>query len=132
MVYGKKSSIKMVKSFKDLEVWKKSVQLVKRIYALTSEFPKQEVYILVNQMCRAVISIPSNIAEGKSRQSKKEYVQFLYVALGSLSELETQVIISRDLGYINKKIEASVSEEINHIERMLRSLIASLNKNRIP
>ncbi len=87
----------MIKSYRDLEVWKKSIDLVKDIYAFTQKFPKEEVYGLVSQMRRSAISISSNIAEGKTRQHVNEYVQFLYVALGSCAELETQVIIAGKL-----------------------------------
>jgi len=81
----------MIKSYKDLEIWKKSVELVKDIYIITKDFPKSETYALVDQIRRASLSIPSNIAEGHSRQHKREFKQFLFVALGSLAELETQL-----------------------------------------
>lgn len=86
-----------MKSHKDLEVWKRSVELVKTIYEITKSFPKEELYGLTNQMRRSAISIPSNIAEGAARNHNKEFIQFLYITLGSIAELETQIIISKKL-----------------------------------
>lgn len=116
----------MIKSYRDLEVWKKSIQLVKQIYISTKNFPKEETYGLTNQMRRAAVSIASNIAEGKSRQTKNEYIQFLYIALGSASELDTQLVISKELDYINGQTENDLAENIDHISRMTRNLIKSL------
>lgn len=93
---------KGVKTHKDLDVWKEAVMLVKKIYELTSVFPKEEIYGLTSQIRRAVVSIPSNIAEGAARNSTKEFIQFLYIALGSCAELDTQLIIAKELGYINE------------------------------
>ncbi|MFA5145959.1 MAG: four helix bundle protein [Candidatus Omnitrophota bacterium] len=115
-----------IKSFRDLDVWQKSIQLVKRIYITTQKYPKEETYGLINQMRRAAVSIPSNIAEGKSRQSKNEYIQFIYISLGSASELETQITISKELEYIGKDTEKELLEEIDHTSRMLRNLIKGL------
>jgi four helix bundle protein len=101
----------MIKIYKDLEIWKKSVELVKDIYIITKDFPKSETYTLVDQIRRASLSIPSNIAEGYSRQNKREFKQFLFVALGSLAELETQLIIAEKLGYLdNQKLNKFLSE----------------------
>ena len=91
---------KEIKNHKDLEVWKKSMDLVSNIYKITESFPNKELYGLTNQIRRAAVSIPSNIAEGAARNSKKEFIQFLYIALGSLSELETQIIIANRLEYL--------------------------------
>jgi len=85
----------MINSYKDLDVWKKSIELVKKVYFTTKGFPKEEIYGLVNQMRRCAVSIPSNIAEGKTRQHINEYIQFLYISLGSCAELESQVIIAK-------------------------------------
>lgn len=90
------------KSFKDLIVWQKAYKLVLEIYKMTKNFPNHELYGLTQQMRRAAISLPSNIAEGYGRQYKAEYKQFLSIAYSSLSELETQYLLSIDLGYINK------------------------------
>ena len=92
-----------MKSHKDLEVYKKALSFVTEIYRVTQGFPKEEMYGLTNQIRRASISIPSNIAEGASRQTKKEYSQFLYIALGSNSEVETQLTIAKNLDYIQEK-----------------------------
>ena len=90
-----------MKTHKDLEVWKRAVELVTQVYQLTQAFPKDEVYGLTSQLRRSAVSIPSNIAEGAARQFNKEYIQFLYVALGSLMELETQMIIAKNLNFIS-------------------------------
>lgn len=124
----------MIRSFRDLDVWNKAIQVVKKIYLITKSFPKEEIYGLSAQMRRAAVSIASNISEGKTRQSKNEYIQFLYIALGSTSELETQVIISKELAYIDGKSEQSLLEHLDHVARMLRNLIKGLQKteNRKP
>lgn len=116
----------MISSYKDLDVWKKSIDLSKKIYLLTKDFPKEEIYGLVSQMRRCGVSIPSNIAEGKMRQHTNEYIQFLYVSLGSCAELETQIVISGELGYINHNTDVELLEELDHIGRMIRNLIKSL------
>lgn len=89
-----------MKDYKELEVWKKGILLVLEIYEAAKAFPKEEIYALTDQIKRAAVSIPSNIAEGASRNTKKEFIQFLYIALASASELETQMIIAEKLGYI--------------------------------
>jgi len=96
---------------KDLDIWKLGIELVEEVYKATVEFPKEEIYGLTNQMRRASVSIPSNISEGVARSSKKEYIKFLYVALGSLAELETQTIISEKLGYLKKHLLMDLIEK---------------------
>jgi four helix bundle protein len=86
---------------KDLEIWKKGIDFVTSVYKITKDFPKEERYGLIAQMRRAAISYPSNIAEGVARNSNQEYIRYVYIALGSLSELETQFTIANNLGYIN-------------------------------
>ena len=115
-----------MKTHKDLDVWKRSMDLVTAIYRTTRDFPKEEVYGLTNQMRRSVVSIPSNIAEGASRNSKKEFIQFLYIALGSVSELETQILIAQNLAYLQKS-EVFLNN-IEAIKKMLNGLIHSLKK----
>lgn len=105
----------------DLDVWKKSMNLVEKIYKLSSQFPKDEMYGLTSQMRRASVSIPSNIAEGSSRNGNKEFMQFLYIALGSVSEVETQLMIAKRLNYI-QNIEDELAE-ITGIKKMLNGLI---------
>ena len=85
---------------KDLDIWKLGIELVEEVYKITAKFPKEEIYGLTNQMRRASVSISSNISEGAARGSKKEFIKFLYIALGSLAELETQIVISEKLGYL--------------------------------
>ena len=87
-----------IKNFQDLRIWQKGIEVVKEIYILTKKFPKEELYGLTSQMRRSAVSIPSNIAEGFRRYHNKEYKQFLYIAMGSCAELETQIIISYELG----------------------------------
>jgi four helix bundle protein len=108
---------------KDLDVWKLGIELVKEVYILTRELPQNEQFGLVAQMRRCAVSIPSNIAEGAARNSKKEYLQFLYIALGSMSELETQLIISKELNFIDdskvlKKLETLRRKMLNFIKYM--------------
>ncbi|MBN2119578.1 MAG: four helix bundle protein [Candidatus Omnitrophica bacterium] len=112
--------------FKDLIVWQKGIELVKNIYEITKSFPKEELYGLSSQMRRCVISIPSNIAEGVRRRHRKEYKQFIHISLGSSGELETQIIIAKELGYIDEAQKSNLSELIDHICRMLVSLSKKL------
>ena len=99
---------------KDLDIWKLGIELVEKIYKITNSFPESEKFGLISQMQRAAVSYPSNIAEGAARDSSKENIHFLYFSLGSLSELETQCLISQRLGFLNDK---SIFEEIT-IEKM--------------
>lgn len=112
----------MNNSFKKLDVYAKSRQLVVTIYALLQHFPPEEKYALGDQMRRAVISVPSNIAEGLSRSAVKEQAHFLEIAYGSLMEIDCQLDISLDLGYISKEIRQMLDVEINSIGKMIRSL----------
>ena len=113
--------------YKNLNVWKCSIDLVDTLYHTLKELPKEELYALTDQIKRAAVSIPSNIAEGASRNSKKEFVQFLYIALGSASEVETQLIIAKRLGYL-ENIENEI-REITKIRKMLNALISSLKRS---
>jgi four helix bundle protein len=117
---------KQIKNHKDLEVWKKSMDLVSNIYKITESFPNKELYGLTNQIRRAAVSIPSNIAEGAARNSKKEFIQFLYIALGSLSELETQIIIANRLEYLNNL--DTLSEDLKFVQKLINGLIYYLKK----
>lgn len=110
-----------LKTHKDLEVWKKSMVLAEVIYEITKKFPKDELYGLVSQMRRAAVSVPSNIAEGAARSTKKEFIHFLYIARGSLSELETQMILANKFGYI-KSMEG-LPDLIVEIRKMILGLI---------
>lgn len=116
------------KPHKKLDVWKKAVDLVQQIYDLTKTFPKNEDYSLTSQMRRAAISVPSNIAEGAARQTKKEFMQFLHMAQGSLSELDTQIEIAKRLGYFSEDQSKKPFEIMQDIDMMLSGLIKSLKK----
>ncbi len=113
-----------MRSHQKLNVWIESMALVKQLYTATKEFPKEEIYGLTNQMRRAAVSIPSNISEGAARNSKKEYLRFLYIARGSLSELETQLLIAVDIGYILKDTE--LLQQIEKVFALLSGLIKSV------
>ena len=115
-----------IKSFKDLKIWQKGIEIVSDIYVLTKNFPKEELFSLTSQLRRSAISIPSNIAEGFKRFHNKEYKQFLFITLGSCAELETQIIIAKELKYINENEEAKLVEKLDHICRMTSSLIKKL------
>jgi four helix bundle protein len=115
-----------IKNHKDLIAWQKGIELVTDIYQLTNSFPKEEFYGLTNQMRRAAVSIPSNIAEGAARNSRKEYVQFLHISLGSLAELETQLIISSNLKF-SSEVETFI-EKIKKIRRLVNGLIFKLKE----
>lgn len=113
-----------IKSHKDLKVWQESMTLVVDVYKVTEELPKHEIYGLTSQIRRATVSIPSNIAEGAGRRGEKEFIRFLFIALGSLSELETQLEIAHRLNYISNL--ESVNKSIYFIRNMLSNLIKSL------
>ena len=114
-----------MRTHKDLEIWQKGIELVEKMYKLTATFPKEESYGIISQMRRAAISYPSNIAEGAARSSRKEFIRFVYIALGTLSELETQVIISSKLGYYSDK---NLLEEIELLRKMTLNFIKYLKK----
>lgn len=102
---------------KDLDIWKRSMDLVEEIYTFTKSFPDDEKFGLTNQIRRAVVSIPSNIAEGSARKGDKEFIQFLYIALGSLSEVETQYLIALRLKYVENNTD--LENKISEVRRMI-------------
>ena len=110
---------------KDLAVWKESIKLVKEVYLLLKDFPSYEQFGICSQMRRAAVSVPSNIAEGAGRNSDKELVRFCYIAQGSLSELETQLIISAELGYIKSNNE--IFKQLSIVRKILSGYITYLN-----
>jgi four helix bundle protein len=114
----------MVKSYKDLEVWQKSVALVTEIYALTKKFPDDEKFGLTNQVRRAAVSVPSNISEGSERKSTQDFIRYINIAAGSLAEVQTQLIIAENLGYI--KLNSEINEKIQHVQAMLGALRKAL------
>lgn len=115
-----------MKTHKDLDVWKRSIDFVTLVYELTNQFPKSEVYGLTTQLRRAAISIPSNIAEGASRKSKLEFKQFLYIALSSGAEIDTQIIIAFNLKYIDSNEQEKLTKLLETIQKMIQGLIKSI------
>ncbi|WP_018248125.1 four helix bundle protein [Orenia marismortui] len=111
-----------MKCHRDLLVWKDSIDLVEETYKLTNDFPKHELYGLTSQIRRAAISVPSNIAEGAAKNSKNEFKRYLYIALGSLLEVETQLIVAKRLEYISKTLD----RQLTGIRRMILGLIKKL------
>lgn len=111
-----------IKSFRELDIWKKGIELVKEVYRLTARFPGHELYGLSAQMRRGAVSVPSNVAEGFRRKHPREFRQFLNIALGSLAELETQCVIAAELQYISPDDSATVYELIDHISGMAVNL----------
>ena len=108
---------------KDLDIWKNGIVIVEEVYKLCKQIPDDEKFGLISQLKRASVSIPSNIAEGAARQSTKEYIQFIYIALGSLSEIETQIIIAHRLNYISDTdILVSIENERKQILNFIKYL----------
>jgi len=114
--------------FRDLIVWQKSMQLARDLYRATASFPKSEVFGLTRQIRRAAVSVPSNIAEGHGRLTDRGFRVFLAQARGSLFEVETQLELARDLGYIDANTTKGISEQCNEIARLLNGLLAVLDK----
>jgi four helix bundle protein len=118
----------MLKNYKELKVWQKAYQLCIEVYRITRNFPKEEVYGLTSQVRRAAVSVPSNIAEGYGRRTVGEYIQALYVAYGSNCELETQILLSADLGFVKDEDLDKLQKDLGDVERLLKALIRSLEK----
>lgn len=116
------------KSYKDLEVWKKAVRLTTFIYQSTATFPDNERFGLTNQMRRASVSVPSNIAEGHARQSTADFMRFISIAMGSVAELETQVQIAYELNFLTEETSLNLLRELDDIGKMLRGLHQSLGR----
>ena len=115
-----------MRSHHRLDAWREAMELVRCIYSLTATFPKEEIYGLASQMKRSAISVPSNIAEGAARNSGREFIQFLYIARGSLSELETQILIARNLGYLSDA--SQVMKQIEKVFALLGGLINNVRR----
>ena len=113
-------------NFKKLNIWVKAIALVKGIYLLTNKFPKTEQYGLVSQMQRAAVSIPANIAEGSAKSSNKDFIRFLEFSLGSIFELETQIIISKELNYLSEEDFNSIDKQIQEVQKMIISFMSQL------
>ncbi|HEY3370555.1 MAG TPA: four helix bundle protein [Prolixibacteraceae bacterium] len=115
-----------MKTYTELFVWQKSMELVTNIYKDTKSFPKEEIYGLTSQIRRCSVSIPSNIAEGFGRKSEPEFIRFLKISMGSLFELQTQLRISKNIEYLNESRFNVLYEETREVERMLSSFILSI------
>jgi len=113
----------MYSTYEGLKVWRRAMDLVLEVYRSTTSFPKQEIYGLTSQMRRAAVSIPSNIAEGKGRFSRKELLQFLFRARGSLLELQAQVTISRELGFLSPAQADLLTDLASEVGRLLNGLV---------
>lgn len=118
-------------SFQKLRVYKESCSLVKDVYILLKKFPKEETYALCDQLKRAAVSVPSNIAEGMGRISDKEKAHFIEIAFGSLMETLCQIDIARELDYINEEEHKRITEKVHAVSRMLSGLHSSLNGNNV-
>jgi four helix bundle protein len=118
------------KPHKKLEAWKKAIELTTKIYKLTEKLPETEKFGLISQMQRAAVSVASNLAEGAARNTKKEFVQFLFTAQGSLSELDTQIIICKELGYISDENCNSIDREMEAESKLISGLIRYLRKQK--
>lgn len=114
------------RSYKDLIVWQKSIQIITHIYSVTKKFPKDEIYGLISQIRRASVSIAANISEWQSRNSVGEFIQFLWIAEGSLGELETLLIISENVWYMEKEENKKLSDDLAEIKRLILALKKSI------
>lgn len=116
-----------LQNYKELIVWQKSVDLVEKVFQVTRTFPQTEVYGIVNQMRRAAVAVPSNIAEGAGRNYTKEFIKFLSIAFGSANELETQLIIAKRLKYLSEQDYEAINGLLNEIFKMLNVLMSRLS-----
>ena len=121
----------MLKNYKELKVWQKSYRLCMESYKVTGKFPNEEKYGLTSQIRRSAVSIPSNIAEGYGRKTTADYIRMLYIAYGSLCELETQIMIADDLNYAMHADKEQLRKLISEVERMLKALIRSLEEKHL-
>ena len=118
-----------ITNYRELIVWQKAMELTKKIYSLTKDFPKEEIYGLTSQMRRAAVSIPSNIAEGQARSGTKEFAHFLSIASGSKAELETQLLICVDIGYLSETDIKAVMDLSDEVGKMFTALRSKLTTN---
>jgi len=114
-------------NFKKLDIWIKSMSLVKEIYILTNKFPKSEQFGMISQIQRSAVSVPANIAEGSAKSSNKDFSRFLEISMGSACELETLIILSKNLNYIDNNCYESIEKQIQEIQRMIKSFISQLS-----
>ena len=118
----------MLRTYKDLKVWRKAFGLFTRVYRVTKAFPAEERFGLITQARRCAVSIPSNIAEGYARETTRDYLRFLWIARGSLAELETQLMLSRELAMAPGDQLSELLADLAEVERMLSALIRSLQR----
>lgn len=116
----------MITSYKQLTVWQKSMNLCTLVYQVTEKFPKSEIYGITSQIRRCCVAIPSNIAEGQTRGHKQEYIQFLRIAYASGAELETQLLVSKNIGYLVEKDFVQINDLLQEVMKMLNRLISVL------
>lgn len=114
------------RNYRELVVWQEGIQLAKDVYKLTEKFPRQETYALADQIRRAVVSVPSNIAEGQARKAPGDFSRFLHISLGSLAEVDTPLIVAQEFGYMNKEDLHTMDEQIQRLRKKLYALINSL------
>jgi len=114
------------KNYRELIVWQDSIKLAKAVYQLTGKFPKHEIYALADQIRRAAVSVPSNIAEGQARKSPGDFRRFLHIALGSLAEVDTQLVLAHEFSYLSKEDVDSMDEQIQGLRKKLYALMNSL------
>lgn len=120
-----------IKSYKDLQIWQKAIDLADNLFFFLKSFPASQNFVLVAQMQRAVVSVASNIAEGSVRESSKDFLRFLNISYGSLCELETQLIISKNAGYIKENDYKELAERITEIAKMINSYSNKIKKTNI-
>ncbi|HKG55136.1 MAG TPA: four helix bundle protein [Anaerolineales bacterium] len=114
------------KNYRELIVWQEGIKLAKAVYKLAEKFPRQETYALADQIRRAVVSVPSNIAEGQARKAPGDFRRFLHIALGSLAEVDTQLVLAQEFGYLSKEDIDTLDEQIQGLRKKLYALINSL------
>jgi len=118
-----------VKSWNDLKVLNKAHELVLQIYKITKKYPNDEKYRLIDQICRAASSVPTNIAEGQGRKTKKEFIQFLTISRGSVEEVKYLLLLSKDLNFISSELSLELNDGYDQVGKMLNGLINSLRKS---
>lgn len=114
------------KNYRDLIVWQEGIKIAKSVYLLTTKFPKQETYALADQIRRAAVSVPSNIAEGQARKSPGDFKRFLHIALGSLAEVDTQLVLAQEFGYLSKDDVDQMDVQIQELRKKVYALMNSL------
>ena len=117
-----------MQDYKNIKVWQKSYKLVLRVYKLTDVFPRHELYALTSQLRRAAVSVPSNIAEGSAKESDTDFARFLEIAIGSAFEMECQLMLAKDLGYIQENSCSDILNEVDEVKKMLASFIRTLRR----